>query len=31
MVRIWKQFRTWLRAPMGVTWTEAGLMMHDDD
>jgi hypothetical protein len=30
-VQMWRHLRTWIRAPMGVTWSEARLMMHDED
>jgi hypothetical protein len=29
--RLWRHLRTWMKAPMGVTWNEARLMMHDED
>jgi hypothetical protein len=31
VLRLWRHLRTWMKAPMGVTWSEARLMMHDED
>ena len=31
VVRLWKHLRVWMKAPLGVTWSEAALLMHDDD
>lgn len=29
--RFWRHLRTWIKAPMGVTWREAGSLMDDDN
>jgi hypothetical protein len=31
LVQLWRHLRTWISAPMGVTWSEARLMIHDED
>ena len=28
---LWRHLLTWMKAPMGVTWSEARLIMHDED